>query len=140
MKFGGTSLEDALAFERVAHIVGSSVNSNLVVVASAMSGVTDALISGYQRAAKGETSKTIQTIEHHFERHLYVTNILGSAAREKMRAIIENSRREIIELLHAATAGRNVSAAEQDAMASHDCARGIRNTCFLCRRTSLHSD
>jgi len=42
MKFGGTSLEDGQAFERVAHIVGSNPDQNLVVVVSAMSGVTDA--------------------------------------------------------------------------------------------------
>lgn len=116
MKFGGTSLEDAFAFERVAHIVESSVSSRLVLVVSAMSGVTDALINTFQRAAKSETSG-LQTLEHHFERHLNVAGTLGSTAHERMRLILESCRKEIVEILSKAGGGRNSTAAGQDAMA-----------------------
>lgn len=118
MKFGGTSLEDGQAFQRVAHIVDGNVSANLVVVVSAMSGVTDALISSFQRAAKGETSEALRTLEHHFERHLKVTSILGATASERMRVVIEHSRREIIELLGDVCANRKTTAEGQDAMAS----------------------
>jgi len=118
MKFGGTSLEDGQAFQRVAHIVDSNVSENLVVVVSAMSGVTDALISSFQRAAKGESSEALRTLEHHFERHLRVTSTLGATASERMRVVIEHSRREIIELLGDVCASRKTTAEGQDAMAS----------------------
>jgi aspartate kinase len=118
MKFGGTSLEDGSAFERVAHIVGSNPGGNLVVVASAMSGLTDALINSFQRAAKGEISEALLTLEYHFERHLKVTGILGTGASQRMRVVIEQSRREIIELLHDVCANRRTTADEQDAMVS----------------------
>lgn len=119
MKFGGTSLEDGEAFQRVARIVDANVSANLVVVVSAMSGVTDALIGSFQRAAKGETAEALQTLEHHFERHLKVTSTLGATASERMRAVIERSRREIIELLGDVSTSRKTTAEGQDAMASH---------------------
>jgi aspartate kinase len=118
MKFGGTSLEDAQAFERVAHIVSSNLGGNLVVVASAMSGLTDALINSFQRAAKGEISEALETLEYHFERHLKVTGILGTSASERMRVVIGQGRREIIELVHDVCANRMTTAEGQDAMVS----------------------
>jgi aspartate kinase len=119
MKFGGTSLEDGQAFQRVAQIVAANVSADLVVVVSAMSGVTDALISCFQRAAKGETSEAFRTLEHHLERHLKVTSTPGAIASERMRVIIEQSRSEIIELLADVGAKRKTPAEGQDAMASH---------------------
>jgi aspartate kinase len=118
MKFGGTSLEDGQAFERVAHIVSSYPGGNLVVVASAMSGVTNALINSFQRAASGATSDALQALEYHFERHLRVTRISGTSAGERMRVVVEQSRREITELLHDVCANRRTTAEGQDAMVS----------------------
>jgi aspartate kinase len=118
MKFGGTSLEDGDAFQRVAHIIGQNPRANLVVVVSAMSGVTDALISSFQRAAKGETSEALQTLERHFQRHLQVAKSLGSNAG-RMQAIVDHSRREILELLGEVRSNRRTTAEGQDAMASH---------------------
>jgi aspartate kinase len=51
VKFGGTSIQDAPAFERVAQIVKTKASAPLIVVASAMSGVTDALIAGFRGVA-----------------------------------------------------------------------------------------
>ncbi len=45
MKFGGTSVEDAAAFERVSNIVRLSEHAPPVVVVSAISGMTDALLA-----------------------------------------------------------------------------------------------
>jgi len=64
-----------------------------------MSGVTDALISSFQRVVKGEAAEASQTLDVHFERHLRVTGPLGEAASERMRAVIDRSRREIVKLL-----------------------------------------
>jgi len=63
MKFGGTSVADAAAFENVARIVASEREAAPVVVVSAMSGVTDALLAA-------------TNIEEVFERHSSVSREL----------------------------------------------------------------
>lgn len=118
MKFGGTSLKDREAFERVAHIIGLNGAENLVVVVSAMSGVTDALIRSFQRVAIGETSEALQILEQLFERHLRVTT-RSPVARERMEGIIDRSREEIIKLLADVSSKRSTTAEAQDAMASY---------------------
>ncbi len=52
MKFGGTSVEDAAAFRRVAAIVRSRMPERPVVVVSALAKVTDQLLSAAQAAAE----------------------------------------------------------------------------------------
>ncbi|BAL99060.1 MULTISPECIES: aspartate kinase [Caldilinea] len=63
MKFGGTSVGSADAFAQVAQIVKAAVESEsrrerpgVVVVTSAMSGVTNMLIEAAQRAERGDVS------------------------------------------------------------------------------------
>ena len=45
MKFGGTSVQDAKAIDRVAHIVQGRLADRPVVVVSAMAKVTDSLLA-----------------------------------------------------------------------------------------------
>ena len=64
MKFGGTSVGDASAIRKVVDIIrGASCNSHLVVVVSAMSGVTNQLIEAATQAQAGNR----QTVEMIFE-------------------------------------------------------------------------
>ena len=51
MKFGGTSVGDVAAFERVFQIVSTQLAKQPVVVVSAMTKVTDALLAAF--AAQG---------------------------------------------------------------------------------------
>jgi aspartate kinase len=53
MKFGGTSVGDVAAFERVLHVVSTQLARQPVVVVSAMTKVTDALLSAFETAKKG---------------------------------------------------------------------------------------
>lgn len=119
MKFGGTSVEDGHAFERVARIVRSYRRAAPVVVVSAMSGVTDALMMSLRMAATGENIEAVRSLEEHFERHLRVTSSLDGTARAKMRVLVENTRREIRELLDIAAASRIRTAQLQDMITSH---------------------
>jgi aspartate kinase len=59
MKFGGTSVGNAAAITQAADIVQQAFNENhrLLVVSSAMSGVTDMLIQGARTAAAGDASR-----------------------------------------------------------------------------------
>lgn len=55
-KFGGASLADAAGVRRAVEIVLAHRPARLVVVVSAMGGVTDALLEAARRATEGETS------------------------------------------------------------------------------------
>lgn len=118
MKFGGTSLQDEYAFGQVASLVHAQ-NECPVVVVSAMSGVTDALIGSLQIAAEHDVAKAIQSLEPHFERHLAVTDNLGAATRARIRLIVEATRREIIEILNGIAIKQSANLCLRDSMVSH---------------------
>ena len=69
MKFGGTSVRDADALDRLCHIVRSDTRRRLVVV-SALSGVTDQLVDLANRATAGESEALSKTIEALRTRHV----------------------------------------------------------------------
>ena len=67
MKFGGTSVEDQRAFERLVSIVGSEYTPGIscpVVVVSAMSGVTNALLASVDQATAGDPESAMLRLEH----------------------------------------------------------------------------
>jgi aspartate kinase len=72
MKFGGTSVGDVAAFERACGIVSSQVEKQPVVVVSAMTKVTDALLTAFETAKKGDFESAVAGLEPHFERHVEV--------------------------------------------------------------------
>jgi aspartate kinase len=72
MKFGGTSVGDVAAFERVVHVVSSQIERHPVVVVSAMTRVTDGLLAAFEIAKKGDPQEAFNQLEQHFERHLDV--------------------------------------------------------------------
>jgi aspartate kinase len=71
MKFGGTSVGSAAAIEALAAITRDHLKSwdRVVVVASAMSGVTDLLLKGAHTAADGDTSSYRQIGAQMREKH-----------------------------------------------------------------------
>ncbi|HEX8895851.1 MAG TPA: lysine-sensitive aspartokinase 3, partial [Terriglobales bacterium] len=54
MKFGGTSVEDSTAIDRIAGIVKARLAERPLVVVSAMSRVTDTLLVMAAAAGKGD--------------------------------------------------------------------------------------
>jgi aspartate kinase len=120
MKFGGTSVEDADAFARVGRIVCGHSAARPVVVVSAMSRVTDALLESVRLASAGEVKAGMQLLGEHFARHLQVARALLSAeAIAATVALIKQARVEIEELLKKAAAGVSPSPLLQDAVASY---------------------
>ena len=100
MKFGGTSVENEHAFARVAEIVGSRINLRPVVVVSAMSKMTDALLNAFETARKGESKTALESLEPHFERHLHVAETLLTNEQKSVFAKeLAQSREELAELL-----------------------------------------
>ena len=69
MKFGGTSVEDATAIDRIASIVKGRLSERPLVVVSAMSKVTDSLLAMAVTAGKGEDDKAVELCHQVRERH-----------------------------------------------------------------------
>ena len=90
MKFGGTSVADAAAFENVARIVESERGAAPVVVVSAMSGVTDALLA----------ATNISSLRETFDRHRSVSRELLDDT-EAFSDRLSSAEQEIAELLEA---------------------------------------
>jgi aspartate kinase len=99
MKFGGTSVEDARAFERVAHIVRERGAARPVVVVSAMSRVTDALLASVRTAAGGDAPAAAAALTPHLERHAEVARELLTTERAAVEIILGTARAELAELL-----------------------------------------
>jgi len=80
MKFGGTSVEDAVAIDRTAHIVRSRVASGLtpIVVVSAMAKVTDQLLAAAAAAGRGDRAGALCITARLRNRHLETASALVS--------------------------------------------------------------
>jgi aspartate kinase len=119
LKFGGTSVGDAAAFERAVQIVRANQSSPVVVVVSAMSGVTNALIRSITTTASHGSAVALKTLEEHFERHLQVAQDLGAEGLAQCRTLISDSRHEISELLDAVAERGIADLRTTDAVASY---------------------
>ena len=70
MKFGGTSVADAKAIERVMSIVGGRLDKTPVIVVSALSKITDALYKICDFAENGDLIEAGMLVENIRDRHL----------------------------------------------------------------------
>ena len=118
-KFGGTSIQDAPAFTRVVQIVKAKASSSLIVVASAMSGVTDALIASFCGVSSDGVDAAANSLEEHFARHLNVGQSLSAVRLARLQSLIEISRGEIVESLKRTASNGKVNLHLHDAIASH---------------------
>lgn len=84
MKFGGTSVAGAAAMRRVARIVAKAkaAGGPVVVVVSAMSGVTDALLSACRAAGDGDVEDVERRVLDIQERHRAVVDELCGDDRD----------------------------------------------------------
>lgn len=88
MKFGGTSVADAACIRRAAEIAVAAANDGpLVVVVSAMSGVTNRLIAAAHASAKGEINAASELAEALRAQHRAAIEVLIKS--EDTRAQIE---------------------------------------------------
>jgi aspartate kinase len=100
MKFGGTSVGDVAAFERVFNIVSSQIERRPVVVVSAMTKVTDALLNSFEIAKKGDAAGAFAMLEPHFDRHAAVLeHFIASESRGGFISEMRYAREELSDLL-----------------------------------------
>ena len=72
MKFGGTSVEDGKAIDRVAQIVSARLEQKPVVVVSAMSRITDSLVAMSRLAAANSLEEALRLLRQLRQRHIAV--------------------------------------------------------------------
>ena len=98
MKFGGTSVGDIAAFERVVNVVSSQTGKGPVVVVSAMTKVTDALLAAFEAAKNGEPAKAFELLEPHFARHVDVVKHFISKGSETFDTELKFAKEELKDL------------------------------------------
>src|SRR6478609_8049727 len=94
-KFGGASLADARAILRAAGLIVRRPGP-LVVVASALGGITDLLLEGAAHAAAGRPQDATRLAASLLRRHREIARELLPAgpARRRLHATIDTSARE----------------------------------------------
>ena len=85
MKFGGTSVEDEKAIDRVAQIVSARLDQKPVVVVSAMARITDSLAAMSRQAASGELPEALRLVRQLRQRHF---SVLASLVDCKTEALV----------------------------------------------------
>ena len=98
-KFGGASLADVAAIERAVELIRRH-KGPLVIVASALGGVTDLLLEGAAAATSGRTAEAARAAAAFLRRHRDVARglIPAGPARRRLLATIDEAAREYREL------------------------------------------
>jgi aspartate kinase len=119
MKFGGTSVADAAAFENVARIVSREREASPVVVVSAMSGVTDTLLAATNIAAEADAQKAIESLENVFKHHRAVAKeLLSNAAENQFSETLNGAAEHIASTLQEVVRIPSERKSLQDAVVS----------------------
>jgi len=122
MKFGGTSVADPEAIDRLIGIVRRHIEANLkgatapVVVVSALSGVTDSLVAIAQLAEEGAGDRAAAELKALLERHVVVATAITTESRARVLADVRQEFEELVGLVHALAVLREVSPRSRDAM------------------------
>ena len=106
-KFGGTSVQDADAIDRVVRIIRGKSSRRPIVVVSALGGTTNVLLEIAHKAASGELLVALQLIEQLRDRHLRETSALLVGSPEGDEIAMEISA-GFDELAHLAEAFRTL--------------------------------
>src|SRR5689334_1198771 len=119
MKFGGTSVADAAALENVARIVATEREAAPVVVVSAMSGVTDALLASARLASERGADHAFASLKDTFERHRIATEeLLSSETADEFLAYLNEAAAQIEKFLREIANEPCDRRAAQDAIVS----------------------
>ncbi len=120
MKFGGTSVQDARAIERVAAIVHRRLSQRPVVVVSAMAKVTDQLLAMARAAGNGERQKALDLCRSLQERHYDTAGeLLGTAVFTSFHSELASEFEALDELLRGITAVGELTPRTTDHVAAY---------------------
>lgn len=120
MKFGGTSVMDAAAIDRTARIVKGRLERRPMVVVSAMSRVTDALLAAGKAAGEGQRAQALELAQGLRARHHATAKELVDAAQYTvLGAEIEREFDTLDELLKGIVAVGELSPRSSDYVVSY---------------------
>lgn len=120
MKFGGTSVGDVAAFERVTGIVSAQIDAKPVIVVSAMTKVTDALLAAFETAKKSDSESAIAALEPHFARHTQVSeNFLDENGQKAFAEELDFAKNELAGLFKRVSRRSLPLAMMKDAIVSY---------------------
>lgn len=115
MKFGGTSVADAAAFENVARIVAAAREASPVVVVSAMNGVTDSLLAATTIAIESDGNNAIASLEKSFQRHESTAReLLSGRDAERFVERLKTSASHVATLLQSFQTNPNHKAMQDE--------------------------
>ena len=120
VKFGGTSVADADAIRRAAEIVRGRLDRHPIVVVSALSGTTNALLALGTQAAEGQLIGAIRAVEGLRERHLHEAESLLVSCDDMPDTCAELSATfdELASLVEALSVLGDLTPRSQDAIAA----------------------
>ncbi|HEY6347792.1 MAG TPA: lysine-sensitive aspartokinase 3 [Candidatus Angelobacter sp.] len=105
MKFGGTSVQDAEAIDRVAAIVRERLPETPVVVVSALAKITDQLLAMAAASASGNREKALELSLAARERHFNTaSDLLGTGRFAQIHSELEDEFNALDELLRGVVA------------------------------------
>lgn len=121
VKFGGTSVGSAEAIEQTARIVRGRLERQPIVVVSALSGATNALLSIGEQAGKGHLIGAVSNVEALRDRHLEVCAQLlkGTAEEAEIASEISALFDELASLAEALSVLGHVTPRSLDAIAAY---------------------
>lgn len=120
MKFGGTSVESAVAITRVAGIVKSRLDRKPVVVVSAMGKTTNRLLAAAEQAAAGNLADALTAAQDLREfHHREIASLLPEAQHATLETVLDREFASLEATLQAVNQAGSVTPALWDETASH---------------------
>ena len=118
MKFGGTSVQDAEAIDRVATIVRDRLRETPVVVVSALAKMTDHLLAMAAAAGAGNRDKALELSLAARERHFNTaSDLLGTGKFAQIHAELEEEFNALDDLLRGVVAVGELTPRSTDSIA-----------------------
>src|ERR1700674_973666 len=115
MKFGGTSVGDAPAIQRVSDLVRQRLRHRPVVVVSALAKVTDQLLGAGKAAAEGRLEPARETVRLLRDRHEQLAaGLLYGEEYERLRSQLEREFRELDQVVLSIAAEGQFTPRAQD--------------------------
>jgi len=115
MKFGGTSVEDAVAIRRACQIVERATSNPPVVVVSALAKVTDQLMNAGWAAAQGHLGSAREILPHLRQRHEIVAHeLMDGEEHGRLRDELTNEFGTADQVLRSIASEKAFTPASQD--------------------------
>ncbi len=122
MKFGGTSVQDAAAMERVVTIVKSKMAYHPIVVVSAMAQITNTLIQCAQLAREGKEAEALRLVQGvlAMRHHETIDQLIkDNSSKDLLHGKVEKYLDEIKTLIRGLTILGELTPRSLDAIASY---------------------